>query len=170
MLGSFSYAGLLYWGCKQRCFFFQVSFCSIPGTSYLYREVNRASSSRNKSDYSRRSPQISFPFLESRSCENFELSHFSIVRKLTVYQKGSSVWSTFFSSKKIEIWAVKIGRVSYCPVKRGNRAGSSRNESGYSREAENWSGYLSESSQTHSISSLYWAITNLKAKQGLFVT
>ena len=59
-------------GCKQRFFCFQVSFCPV-------KRGNRAGSSRNESDYSRRGTQISFPLLESRSCDNFGLAHFSIV-------------------------------------------------------------------------------------------
>ena len=50
---------------------FQVSFG-------LLKRRNRAESSRNESDYSRRSAQTSFPLLESRFCENFGLAYFSI--------------------------------------------------------------------------------------------
>ena len=59
----------------NRAFFcFQVSYCPV-------KRGNRAGSSRNESDYSRRGTQISFPLLESRSCENFGLliADFSIV-------------------------------------------------------------------------------------------
>ena len=56
-----------FWGCKQEIFSgFRVSFCTV-------NEINRAGSSRNESDYFRRGTQISFPLLESRSCENFWL-------------------------------------------------------------------------------------------------
>ena len=51
---------------------FQVSFCPV-------KRGKRAGSSRNESDCSRRVTQMSFPLLESRSCEDFELAHFSIV-------------------------------------------------------------------------------------------
>ena len=52
-------------------------------------------------------------------------------KKWTVDQNVGSVWSTLYSSKKIEKWA-------------------SPKFSQDNPEARNWSGYLSESSQTHS--------------------
>ena len=88
----------------NRVFFcFQASFCPV-------KRGIRAGSCRNESDHSRRGTQISFPLLESRSCENFGLliAHFSIVyqvlivRKLTVDQIGGALFDQlFFSSKKI---------------------------------------------------------------------
>ena len=53
-------------------FCFEISFCPV-------KRGNRAGSSRNESDYSRRGTQISFPLLESRSCENFGLAHLSML-------------------------------------------------------------------------------------------
>ena len=50
-------------------FFFHVSFCHV-------KRGNRAGSSRNEFDYSRRGTQTSFPLLDYRSCENFGLAHF----------------------------------------------------------------------------------------------
>ena len=72
MVKAVSYGRLFQKGCKQIFFCFQVSFCPI-------KRGNRAGSSRNESNYSRRDTQISFAFLESRSCDNFGLAHFSIV-------------------------------------------------------------------------------------------
>ena len=67
------YAGLFFLRLQTSVFCFQVSFC-------LAKRGNRAGSSRNESDYSRRGTQTSFPLLQGRSCENFELAHFSIVQ------------------------------------------------------------------------------------------
>ena len=53
---------------QTEIFFFQGSFSPV-------KRGNRAGSSRNESDYSRRGTQISFPLLESRSCENLSLIH-----------------------------------------------------------------------------------------------
>ena len=66
----------LFWGCKSRDFFFlwslfQVCFCPV-------KRGNRAGSSRNDSDYSRRGTQTSFPLLDSRNQESLGLAHFSI--------------------------------------------------------------------------------------------
>ena len=51
---------------------YTVSVCPV-------KRGNRAGSSRNEFDYSRRRTQTSFPLLESRSCEKFVLAHFSIL-------------------------------------------------------------------------------------------
>ena len=95
---------------------------------------NRAGSSRNESNYSRRGTQISFPLFQVRSCENFGLAHFS----------------TFMLEKKVEeteppFWSI----VSLLTTKLKNELDRNSLNSD-SREAKNWSGYLSESSQTHS--------------------
>ena len=63
-------AGLLFLGCKHIFFCFQVSFRPV-------QRGNRAGSSRNKFDYSRRGAQTSFPLLGCRSCEKFGVAHFS---------------------------------------------------------------------------------------------
>ena len=42
------------------------------------KERNRAGSSRNEFDYSRRNTQTSFSLLDRRSCDNFGLAHFSM--------------------------------------------------------------------------------------------
>ena len=49
----------------------QVSYCPAKGG-------NRAGSSMNEFDYSRRGTQTIFSLLDCRSCENFGLAHFSI--------------------------------------------------------------------------------------------
>ena len=80
------------------------------------------------------------------------------MRKLTVDQKGGSVWLTSFLARKLKNELVR--NYHNCD----------------NRETGNWSGYLSESSQIRSekspgsISSLYGAKTNLKAKKNLFTT
>ena len=103
---------------------------------------NRACSFRNESDYSRRGTQISFQLLESRRCENFGL---------TVYP----IWS------KKKIMARKLKNKLL--IVRNSRNCDSR-------EAGNWSGYLSESSQTHCEKSrldilAFRGKTSLKAKK-----
>ena len=55
---------------QAELFCFQVSYCPV-------KRGNRADSSQNESDHSRRGTQAIFPLLESRSCENFGLAHFS---------------------------------------------------------------------------------------------
>ena len=66
--------GRLLCGASEFFFCFQVvsSFCPV-------KRGNRAGSSRNEFDYSRRGTQTSFPLLDCRSCENFVLiiAHFS---------------------------------------------------------------------------------------------
>ena len=119
------YAGLFFWGCRV-FFCFQVSFCPV-------KRGNRAGSSQNEFDYSPRSTQTSLPFLDCRSCENFGLAHFSIF----FLQKKSSSEPSFrstvgFLTTQLENELVRNSRNCDC------------------REAENWSRYLSESSQTHS--------------------
>ena len=73
---SQSLLGRFLWGTfffrLQSFFCFQVSYCPV-------KRGNRAGSSRNEPDYSRRGTQISFPLLESRNCEKFGLAHFSII-------------------------------------------------------------------------------------------
>ena len=61
-------------GYKTRAFFFAFKVVIAPE-----REEIEPALLVIESDYSRRGTQISFPFLESRSCENFGLAHFSIV-------------------------------------------------------------------------------------------
>ena len=121
------YAGLLLLGCKQTFFCFQVSFCPV-------KRWNRVGSFRNEFDYSREGTQISFPLLDSRSCENFGLLIFQFsCWKKKVYQTEPPFWSTVsFLTTQLKNEPVRNSRNCYC------------------REAENWSGYLSESSQTHS--------------------
>ena len=63
--------GLFFLGYKQRFFCFQVSFRPV-------KRGNRAGSSRNEFNYSRRGTQTSFSLLDCRSCENFELAHSSV--------------------------------------------------------------------------------------------
>ena len=120
------YAGLFFWGCKQRFFYFQVSFC-------LVKRGKRAGSARNESDYSRRGTQISFPLLESRSCENFGLSQISI----SSLEKRNQAEPPFCSAATFPTRQLKNKLVR-----------NTRNCD--PPETENWSGYLSESSQTHS--------------------
>ena len=61
---------------------FQVSYCPV-------KRGNRAGSSRNESDYSRRGTRISFPSRESQLREFRTSSFFNcVVRKLTVDQNG----------------------------------------------------------------------------------
>ena len=124
---SVLYAGLFFWGCKQRFFCFQFSFCPV-------KQGNRAGSSRNEFYYSRRGAQTSFLLLDCRSCENFGLVHVSI------FLLGIKSWSnrtSFLINCQFLTTQLKNELVR-----------NSRNCD--SREAENWSGYLSESSQTHS--------------------
>ena len=65
------YAGLLFWGCEQRFSCFQARLCPV-------KRGNRASSSRNEFDHSRKGTHTSFPLLDCRSCHNFGPAHFSI--------------------------------------------------------------------------------------------
>ena len=125
------YAELLFWGCKQSIFRFQVSFCHV-------KRGNRAGSCRNEFDYSRRG---TYPdqFSASRlsRLQEFRTSsffnHLAINRKKKVDQTEHPFWST----------------VSFVTTQLKNElVQNSRNC--VSREAVNWSGYLSESSQTHS--------------------
>ena len=75
------YAGLFFEVAKRVFFCFQVSFCPV-------KRGNRAGSSRNEFDYSRRGTQISFLLLDCRSCDNFGLAHFFNFLKKKVYQRG----------------------------------------------------------------------------------
>ena len=58
-------------GYKQNVFCFQVSYFPV-------KRGNRAGSSQNEFDYSRRGTQAILPLPDCRSCENFGLAHFSI--------------------------------------------------------------------------------------------
>ena len=95
------YAGLFFWGCRV-FFCFQVSFCPV-------KRGNRAGSSQNEFDYSRRGTQISFPFLDCRSCENFGLyvAHFStfFVEKKRLSNRAPFLINCHFSHYTIEKWA-----------------------------------------------------------------
>ena len=66
--------------------------------------------------------QISFPLLESRSCENFGLVHFfnCLVRKVVVEQIGF-VWSTFFFSTKVKKWAINSPKFSQLRLYRSGK-------------------------------------------------
>ena len=69
-------SGRLLWGIffkwlQAELFMLSISYCPA-------KRENRAGSSRNEIDYSRRSNQAIFPLLDCRSCENFGLAHFSI--------------------------------------------------------------------------------------------
>ena len=86
--------------------FSQVIFFTVKGR-------NRAGSSRNESDQSRRGTQISFPLVESRSYENFGLATFSIL------QTDSSI--NFFSSMKI-----KTGAIDSPPIQHLRLSGSGK--------------------------------------------
>ena len=117
---------------------------------------NRAGSSRNESGYSRRGTQTSFPFLESRSCENFGLAHFLIFllekKKLNrapilincQYSDYKMSQSEIVATATLEKRETDLGTSPRVVRLIPRRAGS--------------------------ISSLYGAITNLKAKKALFVT
>ena len=110
-----------------------IFFCSQV-TFFPVKRGNRAGSSRNESDsYSGRGTQISFPLRESRSCQNFGRTNFfnCVVRYLTVDQNGQAVCyvGLFFEVANRDF----CFQASFCPVKRINRAGSSRNEPYYSR-------------------------------------
>lgn len=105
-------------------FCFRRSFC--PGKSR--KSVNRPDPSWHEFDYSPRCTQISFPRLEDRSCDSFELAHFEIVssEEWKSNRNGGFVWSTLFFWQ--ENW--KVGQsetVANCEP----------------QEAGNWSGYLS---------------------------
>ena len=74
------YAGLFFLRLQTEIFRFRASFCPV-------KRRNRAGSSRNECDYSRRGTQTSFPLLDCRSCVNFGLAHFSIVLLLIEEKK-----------------------------------------------------------------------------------
>ena len=65
-------------GYKQSIFCLQAINSHCP-----LKSGNRAGSSRNESDYSRRGTQVSFPLLESRNCDNFGLAHLQLYRQKT---------------------------------------------------------------------------------------
>ena len=115
-------------------FFFEVTNRAFFAFSYCpVKRRNRVGSSRNESDYSRRGAQISFALLESRSCENFGLSQISI----SSLEKRNQAEPPFCSAATFPTRQLKNKLVR-----------NTRNCD--PPETENWSGYLSESSQTHS--------------------
>ena len=133
------------WGYKE-------CFCCFP-----VKGGNGAGSSRNESDYSRRGTQAIFPLLDCRSCEIFGLAHFLIflLEKKSWPNRAPILINCQFSDYTIEDELLIVRNYRDCD----------------SREAENWSGYLSNrvvrliSRRAGSISSLYGAITNLNAKK-----
>ena len=123
-------AGFIFWGCKKIFFCFQVSFCPV-------KRGNRAGSSRNEwvwllsEGYPDQVPASRLSQLR----EFRTTAHFSIfLLEKNVDQTEPPFWST----------------VSFLTTQLKNelRVLNSRNYD--SREAENWYGYLSESSHTHS--------------------
>ena len=119
-----SYGGLFF-SRLQSFFCFQVTYCPV-------KRGNRADSSRNESDYSRRAlPRSVFRFLRVAVARIRTSSFFNcVVRKLTVDQNGALCLNQlFFLARKLKNELVR----------------NSRN-----REAGKWPGYLSESSQTPS--------------------
>ena len=75
MLGHFLFGGTFFLEVANWVVVFSFKLAFAP-----VKRGNRAGSSWNESGYSPRGTQISFPLLESRSCENFGLliGHFSI--------------------------------------------------------------------------------------------
>ena len=145
---------------------------------------NRAGSSRNESEYSRRGTQISFPLFESRRREK-KIN--CVVRTLAVEQNGGSDYffhgdsnqdlrstykPTYYAIFTAHIWSWLLCTPAIAIKLKNELVRIFRNCD--SLEAGNWSGYVSESSQTHSEKSrldfLYGAKANLKAKQSLFAT
>ena len=101
------YAGLFLWGCKQRFFCFQVSFCPV-------NRGNRAGSSWNQSDYSRRGTQVRVPLLECRSCEDSGLliNHLPIfllekklIKQSPLYVSPAAFLTRQFNKKLLYEWS-----------------------------------------------------------------
>ena len=78
-------------------FCFQVRFCPV-------KRGNRAGSSRNEFNYSRRGTQSSFLFLDCRRCKNFGLGHFSVflVERRRLSNRAPLLINCQFSHYKIE--------------------------------------------------------------------
>ena len=139
---------------QNRVFFcFQVSFCPV-------KRGNRAGPSRNESVYSQRGTQTSFPLLDCRSCDKFgvrsSFCNFLARKKKLIKQSPlfDQLVSFLITQLKNEILAPatleKSGKLVWVPLREyvvrliPRRPGS--------------------------ISSLYGAKTNLKAKTSLFAT
>ena len=132
-----------------REFLLSSSFCPV-------KRGNRAGSSRNEFDYSRRGTQTTFPLLDFRSCEGVGLARFSIfLLEKEVDEKQNPLLD------QLSVFWLHNSKMSLFEIL----------ATATLEKQKTWSGYLSESSQTHSerrpgsISSLYGAKTNLKAKK-----
>ena len=149
------YAGLFFWGCKQSCFCFQVSCCPV-------KRGNQAGSSRNEFDYLRRGTQDpdQFPVYRLSQLREFRTSSFFnfLPRKKKVIRApflinckfSHNTYDKWTGPKFSQLWLSRSGKLIWVPLQE------------YS--------FRLNPRRIGSISSLYGAKTNFKAKRFPFST